>query len=80
MHTSEAYQLLKEKQQKEELNKLILEVEHGSFMSMVMSEYGGIRKEDNKFYNCLNSDFFYDRTCMYAQIRKKSVNKMIIEN
>ena len=58
MHTSEAYQLLKEKQQKEELNKLILEVEHGSFMSMVMSEYGGIRKEDNKFYNCQNSEFF----------------------
>ena len=43
---------------KKNYNELTLEVEHGSFMSMVMSEYGGIRKEDNKFYNCLNSKFF----------------------
>ena len=43
---------------KKNYDELTLEVQHGSFMSMVMSEYGGIRKEDNKFYNCLNSEFF----------------------
>ena len=52
MDTSKAYQL-NEKEKKKNYNKSILEVEHGSFMPIVMSAYGGIRKEDNKFYNRL---------------------------
>ena len=52
MDTSKAYQL-NEKKKKKNYNERILEVEHGSFTPIVMSAYGGIGKEGNKFYNRL---------------------------
>ena len=52
MDTSKAYQL-NEKEKKKNYNERILEVEHGSFMPIVMSAYGGIRKKGNKFYSRL---------------------------
>ena len=52
MDNSKAYQL-NEKEKKKNYNERILEVEHGSFMPIVMSAYRGIGKEANKFYNCL---------------------------
>ena len=45
MDTSKANQL-NEKEKKKNYNESILEVEHGSFTPIVMSAYGGIRKED----------------------------------
>ena len=41
------------KQKNKNYNERILEVEHGSFMPIVMSAYGCIRKKGSKFYNCL---------------------------
>ena len=38
---------------KKNYNERILEVEHGSFTPIVMSAYGGIGKEGNKFFNRL---------------------------
>ena len=52
MDTSKAYQL-NEKEKKKNYNERILEVEHGSFTPIVMSAYGGIGKEGNKFHNHL---------------------------
>ena len=40
-------------QKRKNYNERILEVEHGSFTPIVMSAYGGIGKEGNKFYNRL---------------------------
>ena len=47
--TSKAYQLNK-KEKNRNYNERILEVEHGSFTPIVMSAYGGIGKEGNKFF------------------------------
>ena len=52
METSKAYQL-NEKEKKKNYNERILEVEHGSFMPICISAYGGIEKEGSKFYNRL---------------------------
>ena len=52
MDTSKTYQL-NENEKKKNYNECILEVEHGSFTPIVMSAYGGIGKEGNKFYNRL---------------------------
>ena len=52
MDTSKAYQL-NEKEKKKNYNGRILEVEHGIFTPIVMSAYGGMGKEGNKFYNRL---------------------------
>ena len=52
MYTSKPYQL-NEKEKKKNYNERMLEVEHGSFTPIVMSAYGGIGKEGNKFYNRL---------------------------
>ena len=49
---SKEYQQKKEKKKKN-YNERILEVEHGSFTPIVMSAYGGIGKEGNKFFNRL---------------------------
>ena len=43
----------KKKKKKKNYNERILEVEHGSFTPIVMSAYGGIGKEGNKFFNRL---------------------------
>ena len=50
--TSKAYQL-NEKEKNKNYNERVLEVEHGSFTPVVMSAYGGIGKESNKFYSRL---------------------------
>ena len=50
--TSKAYQL-NEKEKNRNYNERILEVEHGSFTPIVMSAYGDIGKESNKFYSRL---------------------------
>ena len=50
--TSKAYQL-NEKEKNKNYNERVLEVEHGSFTPVVMSAYGGIGKEGNKFYSRL---------------------------
>ena len=80
MDTSEAYQL-NEKEKKKNSNERILEVEHGSSTPIVMSAYGGIGKEGNKFYNRL-AELLAEKknqqlSVMASWIRKKLIFALI---
>ena len=80
MDTSEAYQL-NEKEKKKNSNERILEVEHGSSTPIVMSAYGGIGKEGNKFYNRL-AELLAEKknqqlSVMTSWIRKKLIFALI---
>ena len=77
---SKAYQLNK-KEKKKNFNERILEVEHGSFTPIVMSAYGGIGKEGNKFYNRL-AELLAEKknqqlSAMTSWIRRKLVFALI---
>ena len=80
MDTSKAHQLNK-KEKKKNYNERLLEVEHGSFPPIVMSAYGGIGKEGNKFWNrlaeLLAEKKYQQLSMMTLWIRRKLIFALI---